>query len=694
MQAASVCPGTSCDGPAELPRFFINTDFFVGTAPNFQPNFPGYVTKTVCASGCNYSNLQNAFNNVHIDGGDVNGEVILLASGQTFSGNFNFPAYTMAPGKWVVVKTNTADSNLPADGIRVTPSYSPVLAKIFMPNAGPVIQMAPGSNHVWFMGLEIGTAPGVTLGYTGIAIGTSLETSVSQLAHDIVIDRCYVHANPTGSFQRGVNVGGVNIAVVNSYFENWAGPQTEAQAISTWFSPGPLKIVNNFLEAGAENILFGGADTRIANVVASDIEIRFNHLDKKVSWYDPFSPTRRLVKNGLELKNAQRVLIEGNIIEHAWADGQRGNVIILTPRNQNGTNPWSTVADVTIRFNLLRNSAYGFAVAGEDQNPSQPSQRISFHDNILDGINGVAWHSQYGTSTGDVFFITNGGSLGPPGLPPRDIFINHNTGFSDGRTINFGDNLSNRIPGFTFTNNIVSHNQYGIWGSGTASGNIGLAAYLTSPIVTGNVLAVPTQGAPPYPAGNFLPATWPAVQFVNFNGGNGGDYHLLPSSPYKGIATDAAARLAAQPNALSTDLGADVDAVILYTCMAITGNPGSSCSALPPSAPTPSVGNPPPPANPPATGVNALPTPIVRPNPWRADRHGGTSMIFEQLPVGGEIKLFTASGRLMRTLSTNSGTVTWDLKNSSGDKIASGIYVYLVTDSEGQTTRGKFAVIK
>jgi hypothetical protein len=52
-----------------------------------------------------------------------------------------------------------------------------------------------------------------------------------------------------------------------------------------------------------------------------------------------------------------------------------------------------------------------------------------------------------------------------------------------------------------------------------------------------------------WPSGNFFPATASAVQFVNYNGGNGGDYQLLPSSPYKGAGTDG------------QDLGADVAAI-------------------------------------------------------------------------------------------------------------------------------------
>ncbi len=40
------------------------------------------------------------------------------------------------------------------------------------------------------------------------------------------------------------------------------------------------------------------------------------------------------------------------------------------------------------------------------------------------------------------------------------------------------------------------------------------------------------------------------IGFVNYQNGNGGDYHLLPSSPAKGAASDG------------SDLGANVDAVL------------------------------------------------------------------------------------------------------------------------------------
>jgi hypothetical protein len=62
-------------------------------------------------------------------------------------------------------------------------------------------------------------------------------------------------------------------------------------------------------------------------------------------------------------------------------------------------------------------------------------------------------------------------------------------------------------------------------------------------------------GSPPsypsseWPSGNFFPASAAAVRFANYNDSHRGDYHLQPSSPYKGKGTDG------------TDLGADVDAI-------------------------------------------------------------------------------------------------------------------------------------
>jgi hypothetical protein len=60
-----------------------------------------------------------------------------------------------------------------------------------------------------------------------------------------------------------------------------------------------------------------------------------------------------------------------------------------------------------------------------------------------------------------------------------------------------------------------------------------------------------------WPTGNFFPPDPSAVQFADYSNGNGGDYHLLPGSPYKNAGSDG------------TDVGANVDAVNQATAGAL-----------------------------------------------------------------------------------------------------------------------------
>jgi hypothetical protein len=85
----------------------------------------------------------------------------------------------------------------------------------------------------------------------------------------------------------------------------------------------------------------------------------------------------------------------------------------------------------------------------------------------------------------------------------------------------------------------------------------------------------------------------------------------------------------------------------------------------------------------------------VYPNPWRSDKHAThPSITFDGLTIGTTIKLFTVSAREVKELHTDGPSIAWDLTNDSGDKVGSGIYLYLITDGQGDKVRGKVAVIK
>ena len=83
------------------------------------------------------------------------------------------------------------------------------------------------------------------------------------------------------------------------------------------------------------------------------------------------------------------------------------------------------------------------------------------------------------------------------------------------------------------------------------------------------------------------------------------------------------------------------------------------------------------------------------PNPWRVDKHANTPIKFDNMPAASTIKLFTVSGHEVTTLSADSnGMAAWYRTNDSGDLVASGIYIYLIIDPQGNETSGKLAIIK
>lgn len=83
----------------------------------------------------------------------------------------------------------------------------------------------------------------------------------------------------------------------------------------------------------------------------------------------------------------------------------------------------------------------------------------------------------------------------------------------------------------------------------------------------------------------------------------------------------------------------------------------------------------------------------VHPNPFRAAR-GDTTITFDQMTANSTIKIYTVSGRWVKTLQASNGSAIWDLTTDSGDKAASGLYIYLITDDQGHKTRGKLAAIR
>jgi hypothetical protein len=482
---------------------------------------------------------------IHVHSGDdlqaaldraVPGDQVVLDAGATFTGNFVLPK--KAGSQLIVVRSS--DIGALPEGARAGPNDSPHMARIVSPSFDGAIGTAPGAHQWRLIGIELTVSPGVAENTAVVRLGTGSETARSQLPREIVIDRCWIHGNSTQNDRRGVALNGIAEAVIDSTVSDFHEVGYDAQAIAGWNGAGPFKITNNELDASGENVMFGGADPAIAKLIPSDIEIRHNHFFKPLSWRvgDPsYGGIHWTVKNLFELKNARRVLVEGNVFENSWGDAQTGFAILLKSANQEGTAPWSVTQDVTFTDNLVRHAASAMAIEGRDPGGAVSfTRRLAVANNLFQDIDGKAWKG-----SGDFLQITDG-SRAPDGSQdgPGNLTVDHNTVFQT-RNVISAEGVSR---GFVYTNNITPHNRYGVHGSGRATGLDTLIADFPRSVFQRNVLI--HAKCTIYPAGNYCPATIDDVGFVDYAGG---DFHLAAGSPFRGAGT------------LGSDVGANIDAV-------------------------------------------------------------------------------------------------------------------------------------
>jgi regulation of enolase protein 1 (concanavalin A-like superfamily) len=625
--------------------------------------FSEAATRTVCSSGCQYTNLQTAINEA------VPGDTILLRAGQTYYGNYTLKAKSGSSTSFITIKSDAGATSLPGEGVRLVPQGKPgantqrsALARLIGQGGSykslPVVRVEPGAHHYRLQFLEIdGTA---NLGYgTLVVIGNndSTQTTAAAAPYGIVLDRVWIHGHAWKGIRRGVAINGRSVDLLNSYIDDIYA-LGDSQAIAAFNAPGPVRIINNFLEATGENILLGGDDPKILNLVPSDFEIRGNHTYKDPAWKNPVlktpstpslsartggslaagthyfkvvavmtpnservlsapsgqasvtvgsggavalswgavggadkyrvyrgtasnaqskyieisttsvtytgaselsgtppaTGTRWTYKNHLELKNAQRITIDGNLFENNWAGFQNGYAILFTPKNQNHTAPWTVVKDVVFSNNVLRHSSMGINISGRDwESSTQQARNIRIYNNVFEDLSAA-----YGNK-GAFLLIAAG---------PADIVVDHNTIVHEGAVLEVEGPV---VPGFVYTNNFSRHNQYGIKGSKRAVGTDSLNTFFSGWTFRANVLA----GGPAssYPSGNYFPTT---AEFVaSFVAASAGDYALVSTSAFRNQATDG------------RDIGVNMPTFRLAQAAQVTAGSVPTPTPTPEPAPTP-----------------------------------------------------------------------------------------------------------
>lgn len=283
-----------------------------------------------------------------------------------------------------------------------------------------------GANHLTINGVNYGIAThDPASSDTTLTLATS--AGVQAAVAFSMTNAATAYANGCGDDMRGIQANGDYISIEWNYFEKIHWNSNESHAISIGFSNGPVKIAHNWVEPGSGGIFAGGGPVDQRGGPFSDVEIRGNYVGRDLAWRDlsasagksphpPFGcgplvlpasnntcPFNWAIKNLLELKVGHRVLLDGNILENNWADGQSGYAILITPRACSGGStcgiydttglPVTAIDNFRLSNNWIRNSPQGVQMStrslapGDGGGLSQPNTNVDYINILFSNIN-------------------------------------------------------------------------------------------------------------------------------------------------------------------------------------------------------------------------------------------------------------------------------------------------------------------
>jgi hypothetical protein len=216
------------------------------------------------------------------------GDVILLEAGAEFVGNFTLP---VKAGGLPVVLRSAPSPLLPPDGQRIHPQHAPLLARLRSPNTGAALKTAAGASNWQLRYLEFGPNQNGYGEILQIGDSSAAQNSLDKVPHHFTLDHLYVHGDPLVGQKRCIALHAAHVTIRDSYVADCKGVGFDTQAICGWNGPGPYVIENNYLEGAGENVMFGGADPAIANLVADGITFKGNFVSRPLAWRDPIIET-------------------------------------------------------------------------------------------------------------------------------------------------------------------------------------------------------------------------------------------------------------------------------------------------------------------------------------------------------------------------------------------------------------------
>lgn len=501
---------------------------------------------------------------------------------------------------------------------------------------------------ITFRGIDFAPNSG-QLVFNLLEIGSGFETSQYGMVSHVEVDRCAFHdfsATDQGPI-RDIAENGRYVWIHDSWIGGAKSNFTDSQAIGGWGSLGPTLIENNFIEAAAENLLYGGNYVTYYPLANANKTIRGNYIYKPFSWktasataspsgscqsdnsVDPLHPGGEWyldtmtsqqyqcvagswsttastppnwgVKNLYEHKNGQGITLSGNILQGSWTNQQAGQA--FTFGQAEGSGPGFANDHIAVMNNLVT-QAYWFLSGGSrctglfgSGSPGVLPCRVTpsvhtFRNNLATlGGTGFCGVSFTTAACGTNIFT----ALWNPYIStPAEIWLFNTIVTPDGITGSpyfpdsayWDDELN---PGNVLFNNALNQNSirsYDLCGS-HGCGDPEFTALFTNSLVSriAFIGATGTYGVSPGATNTVNNIAKPAdTPTVAFVSATG---NALTGNYHLGATSPYSASngSATLLSSLGTDLGADVDIVNQATATVVSGAPtwNSSLAVLPAS---------------------------------------------------------------------------------------------------------------
>jgi hypothetical protein len=253
----------------------------------------------------------------------------------------------------------------------------------------PKVGRATADAAVWLTsGEETVTIVGSDVTLSGIGVkSTNPDYQLVNIpfgAQRTVLDQVTALGDPVKGQRRGLRPEGADVKILRCYVDHIGGVGRETQGIGFSLGGSDITIDDCHVSGAAEAIMVGGSDTPSAERIPQRIRITRSTLTKRPEWYG----MNWQIKNALELKCAIDVTVSECLLQYAGiSEGQGAYLIVLTPRNQDGAAPWSTVQRVLIeRIHGVMGGGCVSFMGSDYSHPSGPLKDIVIREALFDGI--------------------------------------------------------------------------------------------------------------------------------------------------------------------------------------------------------------------------------------------------------------------------------------------------------------------